>query len=645
RPVVAVHKALMPRVANKKSNNIPAPPNNTTSATTNKESNCIFRYKLFSYEKLENEARTLLDGTIHKYSISNEHFLTERDFQAIQKLCNELDESNIVYKNGLTNPHPPIGVLMVPTGNSTVQNVFLFVKNLPYKMNIRVSITGLHKRLIKRSPSQIDIAAFKDLTKIDALKTLQKSLNKLVLTVPPQLQNVVRIEFDGFEKLFSRYLNESVDQASIDWQDIQPPPPETVIPYAKLTEQEIEDTKSLLDKLIVIKLNGGLGTTMGCQGPKSVISVRSGLTFLDLTIQQLEQLNRQYDCDVPLVLMNSFNTHEETEKVLQKYSHVSVKIYSFHQSKYPRVDRETLLPVATNMSNSESECWYPPGHGDVYQSIYNSGLLDQFIEQGKEYMFLSNIDNLGATVDLHILKHLLTDQTKHEFVMEVTDKTRADVKGGTLIEYQGKLRLLEIAQVPKEHVDEFKSVSKFRIFNTNNLWINLPAVKRIIEDQTLHMEIIVNNKAMDKGINVIQLETASGAAIKSFEGAQGINVPRRRFLPVKTTSDLLLVMSDLFTLNRGNLVMNKQRSFPTVPLVKLGASFTKVKDFLSRFESIPDCLELDSLTVSGDVTFGKGVSLRGTVIIIANHGDRIDIPPGAILENKIVSGNLRILDH
>ncbi|CAF5138374.1 unnamed protein product, partial [Rotaria magnacalcarata] len=105
----------------------------------------LIKNKLFSYEKLENEARALLDGTIHKYSISNEHFLTERDFQAIQKLCIELDESNIVYKNGLTNPHPPIGVLMVPTGTSSVQNVFLFVKNLPYKMNIRVSITGLHK--------------------------------------------------------------------------------------------------------------------------------------------------------------------------------------------------------------------------------------------------------------------------------------------------------------------------------------------------------------------------------------------------------------------------------------------------------------------------------------------------------------------
>ncbi|KTG04761.1 hypothetical protein cypCar_00023721, partial [Cyprinus carpio] len=70
-----------------------------------------------------------------------------------------------------------------------------------------------------------------------------------------------------------------------------------------------------------------------------------------------------------------------------------------------------------------------------------------------------------------------------------------------------------------------------------------------------------------------------------------------------------------------------------------------VQEYLTRFESIPDMLELDHLTVSGDVTFGKQVSLKGTVIIIANHGDRIDIPAGSMLENKIVSGNLRILDH
>ena len=128
------------------------------------------------------------------------------------------------------------------------------------------------------------------------------------------------------------------------------------------------------------------------------------------------------------------------------------------------------------------------------------------------------------------------------------------------------------------------------------------------------------------------METASGAAIKSFEGALGINVPRSRFLPVKTTSDLMLIMSNLFTQKKGYLEMNPLRSFPSVPLVKLGSAFSKVSifiklkkilskkikfslelkvsEFLKRFGNIPDCLELDHLTVSGDVSFGKGVILR-----------------------------------
>jgi len=168
----------------------------------------------------------------------------------------------------------------------------------------------------------------------------------------------------------------------------------------------------------------------------------------------------------------------------------------------------------------------------------------------------------------------------------------------------------------------------------------------VLNEKTLNMEIIVNHKTLDGGIRVIQLETAVGAAMKCFEGSIGINVPRSRFLPVKKTSDLLLVMSNLYSLKNGSLIMSPQRMFPTTPLVKLGDNhFSKVKQFVARFANIPDIIELDHLTVSGDVTFGRGVSLRGTVIIIANHGDRIDIPPGAILENKIVSGNLRILDH
>ena len=256
---------------------------------------------------------------------------------------------------------------------------------------------------------------------------------------------------------------------------------------------------------------------------------------------------------------------------------------------------------------------------------------------------------MGATVDLKILNALLNpgpNEPTHGFVMEVTDKTNADIKGGTLIQYENKLRLLEIAQVPKEHVEEFKSIKKFKIFNTNNLWMRLRSIEQLVSSGAIDMEIIVNEKHLDYGLNVIQLETAAGAAMKDFEGAIGINVPRSRFLPVKKTQDLLIAMSNLYSLNKGYLTMNPNRVYSAVPLVKLGDNhFGKVRDFLARFASIPDLIELNHLTVSGDVTFGRGVSLKGTVIIIANHGDRIDIPSGAILENKIVSGNLRILDH
>lgn len=227
---------------------------------------------------------------------------------------------------------------------------------------------------------------------------------------------------------------------------------------------------------------------------------------------------------------------------------------------------------------------------------------------------MSNIDNLGATVDLNILNSLLNPSLESHptYVMEVTNKTHADVKGGTLIQYEGHVRLLEIAQVPKMHVEEFKSVKKFKIFNTNNLWVNLSEIKTLVEKNSLNMDIIINSKHLDTGIDIIQMETAVGSAMKDFRQAIGINVPRSRFLPVKKTSDLLLVMSNLYSLEHGTLIMNPLRSFPCVPLVKLGDShFTKVRDFLSRFASIPDMLELIHLTVSGDVTFGNGVILKG----------------------------------
>merc|ERR1711892_207170 len=280
----------------------------------------------------------------------------------------------------------------------------------------------------QRTPSM----DFKELTKKDAQITL-----------------AMELDFDGFQRLFSKFINET--GPSVVWDKIEKLPQNAIQPYANLPHTEDKEAiRTMLDQLVVIKLNGGLGTSMGCSGPKSVIPVRSDLTFLDLTVQQIEHLNKKYDANVPLVLMNSFNTDEDTMKIIRKYSGFNISIKTFNQSRYPRINKDSLTPVAKSCQiEDDIEAWYPPGHGDFYQAFANSGLLEEFVDQGKKHCFISNIDNLGATVDLNILNMCLNQN--REFVMEVTDKTRADVKGGTLIQYEGKLRLLEAAQVPREH--------------------------------------------------------------------------------------------------------------------------------------------------------------------------------------------------
>ena len=244
--------------------------------------------------------------------------------------------------------------------------------------------------------------------------------------------------------------------------------------YAQSQNVTGTNETSILSKLAVIKLNGGLGTSMGCIGPKSAIEVREGHSFLDLSVQQIESINNARNESIPLILMNSFNTDDETVQLIQKYSGKNVQILTFNQSRFPRIDKDTLVPIALT-PYSEKHCWYPPGHGDFFRSIAKCGLLDKLIEMGKEYLFVSNIDNLGATIDTKILAYIL--HSKLDFLMEVTDKTQADIKGGTLIDYKGCLRLLEVSQVLPEHLPEFSSIKKFKIFNTNNIWIKRAQLK------------------------------------------------------------------------------------------------------------------------------------------------------------------------
>lgn len=472
---------------------------------------------------------------------------------------------------------------------------------------------------------------------------MRNALNKLADTVKDgEDKRKFENEMDNFFALFRRYLTDKAKGTTLEWERINPPNPKQVVAYNDIKGNE--EATSNLSKLAVLKLNGGLGTSMGCVGPKSIIEVRDGKSFLDLSVRQIEHLNRQYDVNVPFILMNSFNTDEDTQTIIKKYQSHNVTIKTFNQSRFPRVFKDSLLPVPRDFEDS-IDCWYPPGHGDLFESITNSGVLDQLIAEGKEILFVSNVDNLGAVVDLNILEHMI--KTDSEYIMELTDKTRADVKGGTIIDYDGSVRLLEIAQVPKERVEEFKSIKKFKYFNTNNLWINLKAIKRVVEDNELSMEIIPNNKTISfksHDVDVLQLETAVGAAIRHFSNAHGVNVPRRRFLPVKTSSDLMLVKSDLYSMNRGQLELSPLR-FGGAPLIKLGGHYKKVSDFQKRIPYIPKIVELDHLTITGNVSLGKNVTLKGTVIIVCEEGKKIDIPNGSELENVVITGSLSILEH
>ncbi|KAL4253536.1 UDPGP type 1 family protein [Abortiporus biennis] len=486
-----------------------------------------------------------------------------------------------------------------------------------------------------RGASHID---FKTATTGVAAKAMRNEISALVQSVKDsETKKAFDVEMQSFFYLFTRYLAERASSHELVWDRIKSPAEDQIVPYANLPTGEVKN----LNKLAVLKVNGGLGTSMGMTGAKSALEVKDDMTFLDLTVRQIEHLNTTHRVDVPLILMTSFNTHDDTLRIIKKYANQQLRITTFNQSRYPRIYKESLLPCPKS-ADDDKKNWYPPGHGDLYNALYQSGVLDQLIAEGKEYLFASNSDNLGAVVDEKILQHMIDSQA--EFIMEVTDKTKADIKGGTLIDYEGTIRLLEVAQVASEHIEDFKSVRKFKIFNTNNLWINLKALKRIMENGEMELDIIVNPKTTDDGQAVLQLETAMGDAIKHFRNGHGVNVPRSRFLPVKSCSDLLLIKSDIYSLQHGQLVINEQRMFETTPVIKLGDHFKKIAQFQKRFKKIPKIIELDHLTVTGDVYFGRNVTLRGTVIVVANEGQRIDIPDGCILENRLLSGNLNMIE-
>ena len=393
----------------------------------------------------------------------------------------------------------------------------------------------------------------------------------------------------------------------------------------------------------MIKLNGGLGTSMGMNRPKSLINVKNDLSFLDITAKQVIQLRNQGANRFPLVLMNSFNTRKDTLDSLERYPELSSDIPSdFLQHKVPKVMQKTLNPVCYP-ENRQKE-WCPPGHGDIYTALVTSGLLEQMQIKGYEYMFISNIDNLGAVFDPAILGYFADE--KIPFLMEVTDRTDSDKKGGHLAQHStGRLLLRELAQCPKDELDDFQDIKLYKFFNTNNIWINIPDLvnKLKADNNILDLTVIYNKKSVNpsdpESCPVFQLETAMGSAISVFEKAKALRVPRKRFIPVKTTDDLLRIRSDFFVIDKNWHIRTnpecKENSRP--PFVCLDNKYFKlIHEFERRFPfGPPSMINCKSLKVKGDIYFSKGNTVNKDAVLINNSENPVVLPDNINLEGKI----------
>jgi UTP--glucose-1-phosphate uridylyltransferase len=398
------------------------------------------------------------------------------------------------------------------------------------------------------------------------------------------------------------------------------------------------DAAAALDHAVVIKLNGGLGTSMGMTGPKSLVEVKDGLTFLDIIVRQVLGLRERTRARLPLVLMNSFSTRDASLEALGRYEDVEADVpLDFVQNKVPKLRADELEPVEWP-DDPELE-WAPPGHGDLYAALVTSGMLDTLLDRDYRWAFVSNADNLGAVLEPRILAWIAAEDVP--FVMEVADRTEADRKGGHIARRRegGGLVLREIAQTPDEDVDAFQDVSRHRFFNTNTLWVDLRALRDLLDerDGVLGLPMIVNRKTVDPSDSsspeVIQLETAMGAAIDVFDGARALRVPRRRFAPVKTTSDLLALRSDAYVLaDDARVEPAEGRDGP--PVVDLDDEHYKLlADFEARFPAGPPSLAAcERLAVDGDVLFGANVVVRGAVSIEHSGDGQLRIEDGTVLE-------------
>ena len=389
-----------------------------------------------------------------------------------------------------------------------------------------------------------------------------------------------------------------------------------------------EDAAAAIRTTAVIKLNGGLGTSMGMDRAKSLLCVRRGLSFLDIIARQVLHLRTVYDATLPIIFMNSFRTSADTNAALARYDRLPVEglPLEFLQNKEPKLLLKDLTPVSWP-KDPDLE-WCPPGHGDIYTALSGTGLLDQLLAAGYERVFVSNSDNLGAVPDPRLAGWFATSGAP--FAIEAVRRTPSDRKGGHFARRKtdGRIVLRETAQTPDADQAALADLDRHRFCSTNNIWFDLAAMKHALDVRQgiLGLPLIRNVKNVDPGDKstpeVVQIETAMGAAVEVFDGSRLIEVGRDRFVPVKTTNDLLVLRSDVYELGTDFVL---DQAADAIPFVDLDSAFYKlVGDFDKRFpDGAPSLRKAGSLTVAGDWTFGGGVTVVGEVDLKARSAQRV----------------------
>ncbi len=376
------------------------------------------------------------------------------------------------------------------------------------------------------------------------------------------------------------------------------------------------EAREALARTAIVKLNGGLGTSMGLDRAKSLLPVRDGRNFLDLIVDQVRYARRAYDVRLPLLFMDSFRTRQDTLEYLTRYPDLATDglPLDFLQNAEPKIRVDDLTPV--DWPADPSLEWCPPGHGDLYPALWGSGILDALLDAGFAYLSVANGDNLGAAPNARLAGWFAASGAP--YAAEVCPRTVNDRKGGHLAirKRDGRLILRDTAQTSAEEMDYFTDEHRHPFFHANNLWMDIAAVRQAMVERNgvLGLPLIRNQKTVDPtdkaSPQVYQFECAMGSAIEVFPGAQAIAVGRDRFLPVKTTNELMLLRSDVFDLRPDATLA----AVTDIPRVDLDDRYYKlVDDFEQRVQVVPSLRRAESLVVRGDWTFDAPATVVGEV--------------------------------